>query len=122
MCRDLFLSCLFGVLLSAPVRGAELAILTNENWSRLAPEGKEADCILGDYAFRSDRLMVVVAQPLPTRNANMTLRQVGGAVIDCTLVNHPNAQFSAYYSGIRQHLFNNASIIQSNGNRVFLKC
>jgi hypothetical protein len=34
--------------LTAPLPAAELAVLTNQNWDRLAPAGKEADCILGD--------------------------------------------------------------------------
>src|SRR5947199_10721058 len=96
---------------------AELAVLTNDNWDRLAPAGKEADCILGDYAFRSDRLMAVVAQPLPTRHANMTVRQVGGAVIDLTLTEKPNDQLSAFYPSMRRHVFTKAEIVQAKGKK-----
>jgi hypothetical protein len=110
------------LLAAAPATAAELAVLTDANWARLAPDGKEADCILGDYAFRSDRLQVVVAQPLPTRHANMTVRQVGGAVIDLTVTDRPNDQLSAFYPGKRHHVFTEARIIQAKGKRVVLVC
>src|SRR5438105_158423 len=110
----LFFGCL---VLTGSTPAAELAVLTNDNWDRLAPDGKEADCILGDYAFRSDKLMVVVGQPLPTRNANMTVKQVGGAVIDLTLADQPNDQLSAFYPGVRQHVFTKAEIVQAKGKK-----
>jgi hypothetical protein len=106
--------------LSSHLPAAELAVLTNENWDHLAPAGKEADCILGDYALRSDRLMAVIGQPLPGRNANMTIREVGGAVIDLTLADRPNDQLGAFYPGMRRHRFNRAEIIQARGPKVVL--
>jgi hypothetical protein len=116
------LCVLLALVSAAPAAGAELAVLTDANWSRLAPDGKEADCILGDYAFRSDRLLVVVGQPLPTRHANMTVRQVGGAVIDLTVTGRPNDQLSAFYPGQRQHVFTEAKILHAQGKRVVLLC
>jgi hypothetical protein len=113
---------LVGLLSAGPAAAAELAVLTDANWARLAPEGKEADCILGDFAFRSDRLQAVVAQPLPTRHANMTVRQVGGAVIDLTVTDRANDQLSAFYPGKRQHVFTEAKIVQAQGKRVVLVC
>src|SRR5262245_3793892 len=106
-------SLLFGLMATSLSSAAELAVLTNDNWDRLAPAGKEADCILGDYAFKSDRIMAVVAQPLPTRNANMTVRQVGGAVIDLTLSAKQNDQLSAFYPGMRRQVFTKAEIMQA---------
>jgi hypothetical protein len=111
-----------GLLLPCSASAAELAVLTDANWERLAPAGKEADCILGDYAFRSDRLLVVVAQPRADRNANMTVRQVGAAVIDLTLTDRPNDQLSAFYPGLRKHRFTRAEIAQANGKKVVLVC
>jgi hypothetical protein len=108
------------LLFTAAGRGAELAVLTNANWERLAPDGKEADCILGDYALRSDRLWVVVAQPLPGRHANMTVRQVGGCVIDLTLTDRPNDQLSAFYPGKRLFNYHKAEIVTGKGPRVVL--
>lgn len=105
---------------TSPSSAAELAVLTNDNWARLAPAGKEADCILDDYAFRSDRIMAVIGQPLPGRHANMTIRQVGGAVIDLTLADHPNDQLGAYYPGMRRDRFVRAEIVQATGPKVVL--
>jgi hypothetical protein len=85
-------------------------ILTNENWDRYAPPGKEADCILGDYVLKSDKVWAVVAQPAPWRNANMTVKQVGGAVIDLTTTSNPNDQLSAFYPGMRRHVFTQAQL------------
>src|SRR5947209_2463020 len=110
------------LLLAAAAPAAELAVLTDANWDRLAPAGKEADCILGDYAFRSDRILVVVGQPKPGRNANMTVRDVGGAVIDLTLADRPNDQLSAFYPGRRKHVINRADIVQAQGKKVVLVC
>jgi hypothetical protein len=107
---------------AAPAGAAELAVLTNANWDKLAVEGKEADAILGDFAFRSDRIRAVVAQPLPTRHANMTVRQVGGAIIDLTAAERPNDQMSAFYPGMRRHVFTAATITQGEGKRVTLVC
>ena len=120
MLRRLSLACLLGLLLASTTYAAELAVLTGANWDRLAPAGKEADCILGDFAFKSDKIMAVVGQPLPTRNANMTVKQVGGAVIDMTLTERQNDQLSAYYPGARRHVFVDAKITQASGKKVVL--
>jgi hypothetical protein len=120
-CRCL-LAAGFALLLIGPARAAELAALTDANWDHLSPAGKEADCILGDFAFRSDKIMAVVAQPLPTRNANLTVKQVGGAVIDLTLTENPNDQLSAYYPGMRRQVFTKAEIKQAGGKKVVLVC
>jgi hypothetical protein len=122
MPRRFPLSVCLGLLYLGSAKAAELAVLTNANWDHLAPAGKEADCILGDFAFRSDRIQAVVAQPLPTRNANMTVKQVGGAVIDLTLTENPNDQLSAYYPGMRRHVFTQAEIKQASGKKVVLVC
>jgi hypothetical protein len=120
MLRRLSLACLLVLALESTAHAAELAVLTDENWDRLAPAGKEADCILGDFAFKSDKIMAVVGQPLPTRNANMTVKQVGGAVIDMTLTERQNDQLSAYYPGARRQVFVDAKITQASGNKVVL--
>src|SRR5690348_11170155 len=72
--------------LASAASGAELAVLKPETWDEYAPRGKEVDCIYGDFVLRNDRIVVVVAQPLAGRNANMTVRNVGGAIIDLTRV------------------------------------
>ncbi len=121
MMRSLRLAMgLIALFVARPVSAGELAVLTNENWDRLAPPGKEADCILGDYVLKSDRVWAVVAQPAPWRNANMTVRQVAGAVIDLTTVDRPNDQLSAFYPGMRRNPFTKAELIQAKGKKVVL--
>ena len=61
------------------------------------PEGKEVDCIYGDWVLRNDRIVAVIADALPTRHANMTVRNVGGAVIDSRFAMQQSDQLSAYY-------------------------
>ncbi|MFM8537567.1 MAG: CehA/McbA family metallohydrolase [Planctomycetaceae bacterium] len=61
------------------------------------PAGKEADWILGDHLLRNDRIVAVIAAPGPTRHANMTVKNVGGCIIDLTEVTAPNDQLSAFY-------------------------
>jgi hypothetical protein len=63
------------------------------------PVGKEADWIHGDHVLRNDRIAAVIADPVPTRHANMTVRNVGGCVIDLTLVGRSNDQLSCWYPG-----------------------
>lgn len=82
-----------------PLSAAELAKLTPENWDEYVPAGKEVDCIYGDFVLRNDRIVAVIAQPIAGRNANMTVQNVRGAVIDLTLRDRPNDQLSAYYPG-----------------------
>ncbi|HVX60534.1 MAG TPA: CehA/McbA family metallohydrolase [Pirellulales bacterium] len=83
----------------SPASAAELAKLLPETWDEYAPRGKEVDCIYGDFVLRNDRIVAVVAQPLDGRNANMTVRNVGGALIDLTRTDRQNDQLSAYYPG-----------------------
>lgn len=83
----------------------EVARLTAENWKDFAPEGKEVDAIAGDIVLRNAYLSAVIAQPLATRNANMTVRQVAGALIDLTTREQPSDQLGAFYPGQRQFAF-----------------
>jgi hypothetical protein len=76
-----------------------LEILSSENWDELAPQGKEVDAIYGDYVFRNQHIVAVVANPTQGRSANMTVGNVGGAVIDLTDCRRPNDQLSAFYPG-----------------------
>ena len=95
-----FTHSVFGVLIwsfAAAVQSADLVQLDNANWQEFAPRGKEVDAIYGDYVMRSDKLVAVIAQAISTRHANLTVRNVGGAVIDLTLRDHLNDQLSAFY-------------------------
>jgi hypothetical protein len=82
---------------------AELVKLTPENWDEYIPQGKEVDCIYGDFVLRNDRITAVIAQPIAGRHANMTVQDVRGAIIDLTLRDRPNDQLSAFYPGAARH-------------------
>lgn len=84
---------------------AEAVKLTPENFGDYAPAGKEADAIYGDVVLRNDRLVAVIAEPKSGRNANMTVRNVGGCLIDFTRREAQNDQLSAYYPGAGQVAF-----------------
>ena len=89
--------CLVYPMLWGTAKGVEFAKLSTENYDHFAPQGKEADAILGDYVLRNEHLSVVIGRAVPNRNANMTVRNVGGAIIDLTQTAHQNDQLSAYY-------------------------
>ncbi|MCA9064776.1 MAG: CehA/McbA family metallohydrolase [Planctomycetaceae bacterium] len=82
--------------------------LTESNWDQLVPAGKEVDAIYGDFALRNQHIRAVIAQPLATRNANMTVRTIGGALIDLTARSFESDQLSAYYPSRRTVTFTDA--------------
>ena len=69
----------FGRAANDPV---EAFVLKPEDAQRFPNEGKEADAIAGDIRMSNGFLSAVVAQPLATRHANMTVKDVAGALID----------------------------------------
>ena len=75
----------------------ELAILNEKIWDQFVPTGKEVDAIYGDFVLRNDKMIVVIANPVAGRNANMTVKDVGGAIIDLTTRDRQSDQLSAYY-------------------------
>ena len=88
---------------AATANAAEVALLTEETWDEFVPQGKEVDAIYGDFVLRNDQIVVVIAQPLATRNANMTVRNVGGGIIDLTSRKNGNDQLSAYFPGAAKY-------------------
>jgi hypothetical protein len=97
------LSVAMMMLAAAQSPAVELVVLTEKNWDEYAPQGKEVDCIYGDYVIRTDKLIAVIAKPIQGRNANMTTRNVGGCIIDLTLRDAPNDQLTAFYPGALQY-------------------
>ncbi|MFW6125144.1 MAG: hypothetical protein ACOC46_03260 [Pirellulales bacterium] len=92
------------------VPAADLVRLTPQTWDRYVPQGKEVDSIYGDFVLRNDRLVAVVANPVEGRNANMTVRDAGGSIIDLTLTGRQNDQLSAFYPGAREHALRFAGV------------
>jgi hypothetical protein len=86
--------------------------------------GKELDWIYGDYLMKNDHISLVIAAPLATRDANMTIRNIGGSILDLTL-NHPsNDQLSAYTPTAGRYLFHDPSEVTAgrDGDAVFWQC
>ncbi len=102
-------------LLASHLPAAELVTLTRSTWDTYAGGGKEADRIYGDFVLRNDKITLVVAKPIAGRNANMTVRNVGGAIIDLTLVAQPNDQLSAFYPGGKSLDWRKVQIDAPNG-------
>src|SRR4051812_9106628 len=98
----------------------EIARLTEANWSEFAPDGKEVDAIAGDYVLRNQFLSVVIAQPLDTRHANMTIRQVAGALIDLTTRSKPSDQLGAYFPGKRDYPYRSWKVVSPAGEAIDL--
>src|SRR5580692_5789770 len=80
-------------------RAADLVALSPQTWDRYIPEGKEVDGIYGDFALANDQVVAIVAHPKRGRNANMTVREVGGCLIDLTRRDRQSDQLSAFYPG-----------------------
>lgn len=99
----------------------ELARLTPENWEEFAPLGKEVDAIAGDYVLRNEHLTAVIAQPLESRHANMSVRQIAGALIDLTTREGASDQLGAYYPGQRQFAYRQWKALDAAGNPVDLQ-
>jgi hypothetical protein len=100
---------ILGAALQQPPRAAvQLTVLTDANWEQTVPAGKEVDAILGDFVLRNAHLTAVIAQPLATRHANMTTKEVGGCLIDLT-VNAPQSdQLNAFFPGKKQGAYRHA--------------
>lgn len=86
-----------GLFGSASAPAAEVAVLNEANWSEFVPRGKEVDAIYGDVVIRNDKLVAVIAQPVDGRNANLTMKNAGGGLIDFTNRAAQNDQLGAYY-------------------------
>lgn len=86
--------------------------------------GKEVDWIYGDYLMQNDQISVVIATPLSTRDANLTVRNIGASILDLTL-NHPsNDQLSAYIPAAGRYLFHDPSMVEMghDDDGVFWQC
>src|SRR5215203_2556926 len=91
------LAVLVANAMTPPIRAADLVIITPQTWDEFVPQGKEVDCIYGDLVLRNDKIVAVIANPIAGRNANMTVKDVGGCVIDLTVWPETNDQLGAFY-------------------------
>jgi hypothetical protein len=107
--------CLVGL---GSLPAAEVVTLAPGNAAAVAPAGKETDWIHGDHVLRNDRIVAVIAKPIATRHANMTVRNVGGCIIDLTSRERPNDQLSCYYPAAGLAEFRTASASADGGASV----
>lgn len=104
------LALLTSVMLSSTLpnqltRASELIRITESNFDSIVPAGKEVDAIFGDWILRNDSIVAVLAQPVPGRKANMTVRGVSGMLIDFTRRNAESDQLSCFYPASGRYLF-----------------
>ena len=99
----------------------EIAVLSETTWDQFVPQGKEIDAIYGDIVLRNGHLAAVIAQPIASRHANMTVREVAGSIIDLTTMKSPSDQLAAYYPGKRVFAYRTAIARDGNGTEVSLE-
>lgn len=97
----------------------EIGQLSEANWEQLVPQGKEVDAIYGDFVLRNKHLTAVIAAPLATRNASMTVKEVGGCLIDLTARPNESDQLSAFFPGARRFAYRSA-VASGDGAEVDL--
>ncbi len=104
-------------------QSAELIQLNEKNFDSLCPRGKEPDAIYGDWILRNEHLVAVIAAPVATRNANMTVRNVGGMLIDFTPRGAQSDQLSCFYPGGNRFNFHSIDDVEVivDGKSVPLK-
>lgn len=100
------------------VSDVQIARLDADNWNDFVPLGKEVDAIYGDVVLRNDHLTAVIAQPLASRNANMTVRDVGGCLIDLAVRWNQSDQLSAFYPGARKYPYRSLVVRDADGKEV----
>ena len=98
----------------------EIAVLSDATWNRFVAEGKEVDAIYGDIALRNGFVTAVIAQPIATRHANMTVRDVAGALIDLAVQSSPNDQLAAFYPGKKRFAYRAVSVQSAEGDEIRL--
>lgn len=77
-------------------QAAEIVRITDENFDQVVPAGKEVDAIVGDWVLRNEQVVAVIAQPEPWRHANLTIRNVGGTILDFTTREASNDQLGIF--------------------------
>jgi hypothetical protein len=98
---------------------AEATSLNSTNFDDFAVKGKEADAIYGDVVLRNGFLTAVIAQPLASRNANMTTKDVAGALIDFGIRGTSGAdQLAAYYPGRKLFPYRQISLRTPAGDTI----
>ncbi|WP_253155708.1 CehA/McbA family metallohydrolase [Stieleria tagensis] len=87
-------------------------------------DGKEVDWIYGDYEMSNDLLSLTIAAPLATRDANLTVRDIGASILDLTLNTPSNDQLSAFIPAAARYQFHDPSLVETGGDEhaVYWRC
>ena len=93
------------IVTAADESTVQVQTLNESNWERLIPQGKEVDAIYGDMVMQNAHLRAVIAKPVASRHANMTVRNIGGCLLDLTTRKHQSDQLSAFYPARRVFSF-----------------
>ncbi|MFM7316329.1 MAG: hypothetical protein ACKO5E_05230, partial [bacterium] len=102
-----------GAATAAAHQHTSAVILNEANWEKYVPAGKEVDAIYGDAVLANSHITAVVANAVPTRHANMTVRNVGGSLIDLTANDFSSDQLSCFYPLARLYTFSGLKIEQA---------
>lgn len=122
MTRTYLPSMLAALVLCGVAPAAEIIRISEADYPTILPKGKEVDAIIGDYLLHNDRIVLVVADTVPDRKANMTTPRVGGGVIDLTTMHNQSDQLTAYYPAGMQFAFTKATVHTAKGQEVKLTC
>ncbi|MDM4014114.1 CehA/McbA family metallohydrolase [Roseiconus lacunae] len=112
----------FTVLLSLPAVAADIRVIYPEFEPKI--EGKEVDWIYGDYLMTNDKISLTIAAPIATRDANLTVREIGASILDLAVNDASNDQLSAYIpAALRYQFFDPAKVdVGREGDTVYWSC
>jgi len=113
---------LLPLAVSAIVSAGEIRVI--ESGREPIISGKELDWIYGDYLMRNDLVSLIIAAPVTTRDANMTIRNIGGSILDLSLNEPSNDQLSAYTPTAGRYLFQDPDLVTTgrDADGVFWQC
>src|SRR5262245_61432107 len=119
-----WIACSIVLAAALPARAGDAFRLDASTWKHV-PGGKEVDAIYGDYLLKNDKVVAVIGDAVPGRNANLSIKAVQGAVIDFALLETNNDQLSAFLphgdrnSGVPQAT--KIEIVKASGPEVVLR-
>jgi len=120
--RRLLLVPLLLAATSAAAGAGEVLRLDRNTWRSSKLAGKELDAIYGDWIIRNNNVIAVVADTLPTRNANMRVKAIGGALIDFMRRDAPNDQLTLWDTRPTGFQLSRAEVVKATGDQVELVC
>ncbi|TWU00854.1 CehA/McbA family metallohydrolase [Stieleria varia] len=118
----LFASVLASPVVTSPTIAAEVSEITPDSHPHLG--GKEVDWIYGDYTMHNDLISLTIAAPLSTRDANLTVRDIGASILDLTLNDPSNDQLSAFIPTAGRYYFHDPALVESGSddNGAYWRC